>query len=110
MTHPDVQGRCPACGWTTLFLASGGYITCSRADCPDPDAASTLLERDVRTHPATCDATDVVQGFFGSPVTLGPCVLRHGHEGAGHKSANGAQWWPTGHTHAGTANSVMEDQ
>lgn len=50
MTQPfaDVQGRCPACGWTTLFLGDGGYVTCSRADCPQPDAASTLLERDPR--------------------------------------------------------------
>jgi hypothetical protein len=50
MTQPftNVQGRCPACGWTTLFLGDGGYVTCSRADCPQPDAASTLLERDPR--------------------------------------------------------------
>jgi hypothetical protein len=46
---PDVQGHCPACGWTTLFLGDGGYVTCSRIDCPEPDAASTLLERDPRT-------------------------------------------------------------
>jgi hypothetical protein len=46
---PDVQGHCPACGWTTLFLGDGGYPTCSRIDCPEPDAASKLLERDPRT-------------------------------------------------------------
>lgn len=44
----DVKGRCPACGWTSLFLGDGGYVTCSRIDCPEPDAASTLLERDTR--------------------------------------------------------------
>ncbi|MFE5958934.1 DUF6085 family protein [Streptomyces rubiginosohelvolus] len=42
---PTVQGHCPACGRTSLFLGSGGYITCARIDCPEPDAASTLLER-----------------------------------------------------------------
>ncbi|WP_435610874.1 hypothetical protein [Streptomyces sp. C10-9-1] len=41
---PLVQGRCPACGSASLFLGDGGYVTCSRIDCPEPDAASTLLE------------------------------------------------------------------
>lgn len=41
--HVDVQGRCPACGKTSLFLGDGGYVTCSRLECPEPDAASTLL-------------------------------------------------------------------
>ncbi|MFI6140296.1 DUF6085 family protein [Streptomyces griseus] len=41
--HGTVQGRCPACGNTRLFLGSGGYVTCPRIDCPEPDAASTLL-------------------------------------------------------------------
>lgn len=30
------------CGGS-LFLASGGYVTCSRADCPNPTAVSDLL-------------------------------------------------------------------
>ncbi|TXS35744.1 hypothetical protein [Streptomyces sp. OR43] len=41
--YPDVRGRCPACGNTRLFLGSGGYVTCPRIGCPEPDAASTLL-------------------------------------------------------------------
>ena len=41
----DVQGRCPACGAEALFLGEGGYVTCARDTCPQPDAASTLLER-----------------------------------------------------------------
>ncbi|MFG2748052.1 hypothetical protein [Streptomyces xanthophaeus] len=40
----DVQGRCPACHWSSLFLADGGYVTCRRLECPDPDAASRALE------------------------------------------------------------------
>jgi hypothetical protein len=48
---PDVQGRCPACGGSSLFVGSGGYITCSRIECPEPDAATTLLERNPRTTP-----------------------------------------------------------
>jgi hypothetical protein len=42
---PLVQGQCPACGRASLFLGSGGYVTCSVAKCPEPDAASTVLER-----------------------------------------------------------------
>jgi hypothetical protein len=41
---PLVQGRCPACGTAGLFLGDGGYVTCSLIDCPEPDAASTVLE------------------------------------------------------------------
>jgi hypothetical protein len=46
--YSDVQGRCPACG-SSLFLADGGHVTCALDDCPEPDAATTLLERDMRT-------------------------------------------------------------
>jgi hypothetical protein len=41
-----VQGRCPACRGNSLFIGSGGYITCSRIDCPDPSAADELLHGD----------------------------------------------------------------
>lgn len=41
---PKVQGRCPACRMSTLFVGAGGYITCSWLSCPDPGAASDLLE------------------------------------------------------------------
>lgn len=43
--HPKVQGRCFACGDKGLFLASGGYVTCARAECPDPGAVADLLDR-----------------------------------------------------------------
>ncbi|MET9445330.1 hypothetical protein [Streptomyces sp. NPDC006610] len=39
----DVQGRCPACGGNSLFLADGGHVTCSRLDCPNPSTADDLL-------------------------------------------------------------------
>lgn len=42
---PLVKGRCPACGTTGLFLGDGGYVTCSLIGCPEPDAASSVLER-----------------------------------------------------------------
>ncbi|MEU9576242.1 hypothetical protein [Streptomyces chilikensis] len=40
---PEVRGACPACGCGGLVLADGGFVTCMRADCPDPGAASALL-------------------------------------------------------------------
>ncbi|MFE2563103.1 hypothetical protein [Streptomyces mirabilis] len=42
---PLVKGNCPACQRSELFLGSGGYVTCSNADCPEPDAATTVLEQ-----------------------------------------------------------------
>ncbi|MFF1284395.1 hypothetical protein ACFVY4_27085 [Streptomyces sp. NPDC058299] len=44
---PLVKGICPACGHPSLFLGSGGYVTCSAAECREPDAASTVLEQGV---------------------------------------------------------------
>ncbi len=39
----EVQGRCPmGCG-NTLFLGSGGYVTCSWHKCPNPGAAADIL-------------------------------------------------------------------
>lgn len=43
--HPEVQGRCPACHGESLFLGSDGYVTCARLDCPDPEAATRILEQ-----------------------------------------------------------------
>ena len=39
----QVQGTCPACGYKSLFLGSGGYVTCSILECPDPGAPSVAL-------------------------------------------------------------------
>lgn len=42
-TFPQVQGRCPACARKTLFLGSGGYVTCSNDTCTEPDAPACTL-------------------------------------------------------------------
>lgn len=65
---PQVQGRCPACGLASLFVGSGGYVTCGNLPCPEPDAASTLLER--RTAPQPETAPD--------PLAYGPRGYRCG--------------------------------
>lgn len=51
MNH--VKGYCPACGGETLFLGSGGYVTCSRLDCARPEAVSTLLDDQETEHVVT---------------------------------------------------------
>lgn len=88
-----IRGHCPACGGTTLFLGSGGYITCSLINCPRPDAASVLLD-DAETehvvqitaedatlrHPLIerledglfdCELHHYVAGLYGPPRALG---------------------------------------
>lgn len=40
---PNVQGRCPACKNTTLFLGEGGYVTCGWDACPNRVLADELL-------------------------------------------------------------------
>lgn len=41
---PQVKGECPACGNASLFLASGGYVTCAVIKCPNPTAVADRLE------------------------------------------------------------------
>ena len=52
----DVQGRCPACRWQSLFLGDGGHVTCSRLECPDPCAADQMLHGE--NGPAATQATE----------------------------------------------------
>lgn len=68
--NPRVQGRCPACGGAGLFLGEGGYVTCPRLDCPEPDAASTLLEQPPKPSPAPTVAVEV----------RGPCPYCGDHQ------------------------------
>lgn len=44
-TWPLIKGNCPACRQASLFLGTGGYPTCSNSECPEPDAATTVLEQ-----------------------------------------------------------------
>lgn len=44
----EVKGHCPmGCG-ETLFLASGGYVTCSWHACPDPTRLADIILEDGR--------------------------------------------------------------
>jgi len=45
---PFVNGTCPGCGvGRTLFLATGGWVTCANIDCTAPQMASDVLDGDV---------------------------------------------------------------
>jgi hypothetical protein len=76
---PLVKGRCPACNGASLFLGDGGYVTCSRIDCPEPDAASTALEQ-----PADEAQQPETQAVGDCPYGEGPgdgsgCIKPAGH-------------------------------
>lgn len=43
LSTDTIRGHCPACGWASLFVGEGGYLTCSRLECPQPDAAHRIL-------------------------------------------------------------------
>ena len=56
---PFVQGTCPGCRMQgTLFLGSGGYVTCSSLSCPEPEAATNALDGAVSRVAALCDAAE----------------------------------------------------
>ena len=39
-----VKGRCPLCH-SGVFVASGGWLTCSGSDCPDPTFVSEIFAK-----------------------------------------------------------------
>lgn len=48
-----IYGYCPmGCG-ETLFLGSGGYVTCGRFECPRPNAVEKILEDRETEHVVT---------------------------------------------------------
>jgi hypothetical protein len=86
---PDVQGRCPACGGSSLFVGSGGYITCSRIECPEPDAATTLLERNPRTTPDnSATSGDAADNLLREQLA----EALAGHGGSKAFLADGTEW------------------
>ncbi len=54
----SVRGHCPACGSASLFLGTGGYVTCSVIDCPRPTAVSDLLDDRETEHVVFIGETD----------------------------------------------------
>lgn len=50
MIDRQIVGHCPACGGTTLFIGTGGHITCSLISCPRPTAVDELLVEQETEH------------------------------------------------------------
>lgn len=40
--QPRIVTRCPSCGHQTLFIGSGGHLTCSWLECRDPGVESAI--------------------------------------------------------------------
>lgn len=40
--HTKIANRCPACGHDTLFIGSGGWLTCSWLSCRNPGLDGAL--------------------------------------------------------------------
>lgn len=55
--HAAIRGACPACGGESLFAGEGGYLTCSRSECPEPDAAHRILADHETEHIVQFDDT-----------------------------------------------------
>lgn len=75
--HPIVKGRCPmGCG-ETLFLGSGGHVTCRYLPCPNPCAADDLLasqpheEFTYSTEVVTRDQIDALNKLLSLPWSEG---------------------------------------
>lgn len=64
--YPSIEGECPACGKELLFVADGGHITCSVADCPNPGAASLALKAGPKNQPHLQYETSE-RGFISLP-------------------------------------------
>jgi len=73
---PQVAGRCPACGRSSLFLGSGGHVTCATRDCADSCAVDDRLHGPLPA--ATTDRHAVIDaGYLAhqrdwSAATFGP--------------------------------------
>lgn len=42
--QPYISTPCPSCGGTTLFVGSGGHLTCSRIGCRQPGVERAIRE------------------------------------------------------------------
>lgn len=57
-TLRNVKGKCPACGGHSLFLGVGDYVTCGYIPCPNPHAASDLLDGKVLSTEQAANRSD----------------------------------------------------
>ena len=63
----DIKTPCPACGNSTLFVGSGGHITCSWLKCPEPSLQGEIHA--LRT--ALAGALTTMVAIAAQPATAG---------------------------------------
>lgn len=85
MTLSRVAGRCPACRGSSLFLGTGGHVTCSRLECPDPTQPDRILcgEEEARVSADLVDPCNTDDnrdlGFPLCHECLGDCADDYGN-------------------------------
>ena len=42
--QPRIEDRCPACGVRSLFIGTGGHLTCANLRCANPGVTSAIEE------------------------------------------------------------------
>jgi len=62
-----ISTPCPACGHETLFVGSGGHLTCSYLPCPEPGLASEINNLKAALEDALC----VLVAIAAQPATAG---------------------------------------
>lgn len=71
----QLQNKCPSCGWKTLFIGNGGWITCSNLDCKHPDLDSAVQDLITQEKQNLLDEVAEQakeQNTFASPTTYVP--------------------------------------
>lgn len=57
-SQPKITTPCPACGNRSLFIGSGGHLTCAILRCPEPSAEQAII---ALSHTAGAMAMAVLQ-------------------------------------------------
>lgn len=90
--NPKVRGRCPSCGFESLFLGNNGYVTCSRVECKEPGSATNLLAIQTNVPLMGTDIHKRCQAWHEGPPRL-QCELAAGHVGQHHAPITQTLCW-----------------
>lgn len=74
--QPRITTRCPTCGAQTLFVGSGGYLTCSFITCRNPSLGEAI-ERYKAIEQVLAHFVDNAGGYDKSLVGVAATALEH---------------------------------
>lgn len=68
----DIANKCPSCGWKTLFVANGGWLTCGNlVDCKLPDLDDAIEEQKlIARESGKDDAVRQIQQLISESFTM----------------------------------------